>query len=133
MKNISILTLMIFIISACEQKEPVPEASVIGVWEKPEYSDSLVTYKRATLLPQNDYSISFYADGSLTERKNSGWCGTPPIVYGNFDGTWHQNQEIIYYTAAYWGGTMDITWEIITVNSTELKVKIIESEVHEEE
>ena len=44
--------------------------------------------ERREELDEAFYGFIIGEDGSFTERKNTGWCGTPPITYGNFEGSW---------------------------------------------
>lgn len=64
--------------------------------------------------------------GVFLERKNAGWCGTPPITYGDFDGTWMEDEDgFIYITSEYWGGTQDLTFKLISVDEAHLVLEII--------
>ena len=70
--------------------------------------------------------IKFNSDKTFIERANSGWCGTPPISYTNYDGTWNAiNENTFEINVAYWGGTTNYKIEIVELNDTELKIKRI--------
>ncbi len=89
------MTLLIFF--PCDENDNVTINSSekrIGYWIKPVYSDTVYTYERASALRDDDYDIAFNSDQSLVERKNAGWCGTPPIAYSDFEGNWTKNDSI---------------------------------------
>ena len=75
-------------------------------------------------MPANSPSIKFLNDGTLIERKNSGWCGTPPIAYADFSGNWRVQNGNIIIDVAYWGGMEQRAWKIIDVTNTSLKIEI---------
>lgn len=57
----------------------VDSGLLAGVWV-PAGSGKLVW---SETIPQNDRCYVFNEDGTLIVRQNVGWCGTPPITYGN--------------------------------------------------
>ena len=111
----------------CEKNQLTPDQDLAGYWINPQWDNSgLVIYDRADGFVEG-YGIAFFEDGSLLERKNEGWCGTPPISYGDFTGTWEEQEEdIIKINSTYWGGTLELTWKIISVDETTLVVEIID-------
>ena len=126
-----IIFLFALILIACEQNNENAAANadqLIGSWYNPQYNDSIVTYERSEGLVDNDYSFSINEDKTFIERKNSGWCGTPPISYADFDGIWSNNDSIIEITVDYWGGTAEYTWKIISIDAATLKIFRLEEE-----
>ena len=97
--------------------------NLIGNWINPEYTDSLIVLEKSGTLKLNEYGISFKADGKLIERKINGWCGTPPVVYSDYEGTWTKQDSLISIEVGYWGGTSVYKWIIISVAGNKLKVK----------
>jgi hypothetical protein len=77
---------------------------------------------KSNKLKENEYGILFKSNGKLTERKNSGWCGTPPISYADFNGYWEEHNSIIEIKVDYWGGLADYQWKIISVDNDILTV-----------
>jgi hypothetical protein len=125
--------------SACEEnliieneKKGSHLEDVVGNWIHPQYNDSTVTYERSGNLADNDYGFSFRKDGVFIERKNIGWCGTPPICYGDFDGTWTQNDSVLNINVAYWGGMADYKWKIVSVDIYHLTIMKLEENYHME-
>lgn len=101
-----------------------------GAYVSPIWYDSIVIYQRASAVKDNEYGITFKTNGVVVEHANSGDCGTPPIVYANYTGTWSQQGAIIKATIPYWGGTSDLTWEIVALTPTSLTVKSIPRVYH---
>lgn len=126
--KIYILSAMLLLASfGCEKEKTLNNTDLAGYWIHPETDDNIViTFDRATAFVE-DYGIAFFEDGSVVEKKNAGWCGTPPISYAEYDGTWEEEEaEIINVTSTYWGGTIEWTWKIISVDENTLVVEIID-------
>ena len=58
-----------------------------GKWSDYEALDSKVVFKRVKSLPENKYGIEFKSDHKVFERKNEGWCATPPVSFTDVEGT----------------------------------------------
>lgn len=119
--------LLFFVITliGCEETiEPKVNNSdpIIGSWINPQYTDTLWKYERANALQENSPGITFKPDGLLIERKNAGWCGTPPITYSNYNGSWTRNDSLIQITVDYWRGEADYQWKIISMDDRYLTV-----------
>lgn len=129
---VSVLFLTLVLVSCQKLSDPAEtgNAELIGNWTDPQYSDTIITYKRVNDLVENQYGISFQEDNKLVERQNSGWCGTPPIVTADYEGTWTGNESVINISVGYWGGTNDRTWRIITLNNQKLVISEIKSKYH---
>jgi hypothetical protein len=101
---------------------------IIGHWISPVYIDTLVQYTRAEGLNENDYGISFNPGNSLVERQNAGWCGTPPISFANYNGTWSKTGDIIDITVDFWGGKANHKWKVIANDKKTLTIYSVKSE-----
>ena len=101
---------------------------IIGHWISPVYIDTLVQYTRAEGLNENDYGISFNPGNSLVERQNAGWCGTPPISFANYNGTWSKTGDIIDITVDFWGGKVYHKWKVIANDQKTLTIYSVKSE-----
>jgi hypothetical protein len=125
MKRIAlILFLLSSLFFSCtkEQIKIDPDNLLIGVWVFSEYKDDVTIFNRDQEFIDND-CFKFNSDGTLIERKNSGWCGTPPISYANYDGTWSiVNDTLIQVKVGYWGGTTSYKLDIESISPTTLKV-----------
>jgi hypothetical protein len=101
---------------------------LIGHWISPVYIDTLVQYTRAEALNENDFGISFNPGNSCVERQNAGWCGTPPISYANYNGTWSKTGDIIDISVDFWGGKANHQWKVISIDSKTLTIYPVKSE-----
>ena len=117
----------LFLLGACSKDEINidPDNLLIGVWNYSGYQDNSLIFSRNNEFIDNQ-CYRFNADGSLTERKNSGWCGTPPISYADFSGTWNIiNDTLIQVEVGYWGGTTNYKLDIEELDSKSLKASYI--------
>lgn len=119
-----LVALLIFLFAACEEKTDTEQNSdlLIGCWTNPQYSDSVVTFRKSNNLLADNYGIVFHADGSLVERKKSGWCATPPISYSDFEGSWERTDSLINILVGYWGGLARYQWIISAIDEDNLIV-----------
>ena len=101
---------------------------LIGNWISPLYIDSLVQYTRAGALKDDDFGISFKSENLLIERQNAGWCGTPPISYVNYNGTWSKTGDIIDISVDFWGGKANRQWKVIAIDSKTLTIYPVKTE-----
>ena len=78
---------------------------LISVWVYSDYENEVIEYVKSKNFNKNESGIEFKKNGKLIKRQNIGWCGTPPITYDNYDGSWEFSSDstltIIY---DYWGG-----------------------------
>ena len=122
-----LLALFVFtLIISCENNvEPkLSTDSFIGSWVESGYEDNynIAVMTKADSLASDKYGFTFLANGEFIERKNSGWCGTPPISYGNFKGNWIKTSDsTIYIKVAFWGGQDTFSIVIVSLNSDKLK------------
>lgn len=121
---------LILLFVGCEEKIETEQNSdsFIGYWISPQKSDSLVTYSKSNDLVENNYGIAFHSDGTLIERKNSGWCATPPIAYSDFEGSWIKSDSIINIEVGYWGGLARYQWKLVEIRDDKLVVYKIKEE-----
>jgi len=127
MKRLAFLMMMVLMVSCSKEFLEVDalgeNAGILGTWIDNGYlGDTLLMY-RAGNLDTEKYGFTLNEDGTFVERKNSGWCGTPPIAYDNFEGTWEiVSDSLLDITVAYWGGMMTYQIRIISVDSQELAI-----------
>jgi hypothetical protein len=98
---------------------------LIGVWDYSDYQNNADVYKRSLEFIDN-HCYKFNDDGTLIERKNAGWCGTPPISYADYSGNWSIiNDTLIQIKVGYWGGTTTYKLDIESVSIDALKIVFI--------
>jgi hypothetical protein len=127
MKKALLTVSLLIIIVACSKDniQIDPDNLLIGVWNYSDYSGNSAVYSRS-----NDFNdgpcYKFNSDGTMTERKNAGWCGTPPISYADYPGTWTiLDDTLIQISVGYWGGTIDYKLDIESIDSKILKVTLV--------
>lgn len=134
MKNSFYFLLLVYsmvFLSSCENDNELKSDNaelLVGTWISPVYIDTLVQYTRAEALKENDFGISFNSENSLVERQNAGWCGTPPISYVNYNGTWSKTGDIIDISVDFWGGKANHKWKVIAIDEKTLTIYSVKSE-----
>ncbi|MRS01883.1 hypothetical protein EG832_01425 [bacterium] len=129
-KTFIALAVLLSITGACSRDDITidPDNLIIGVWNYSGYQDNTQVFSRNNEFIEN-HCYRFNADGTLTERKNSGWCGTPPISYGDYPGTWSiLNDTLIQIEVGYWGGTTRYKLDIEAVDSESLTASFVYDE-----
>lgn len=96
---------------------------LIGSWINPISTDAELKFTRASALKKNTYGISFLQQSVCVER-SSGWCGTPPITFFDYEGTWSRKGNIITITID--NGMEAIQWEIKTLNDDYLIIEMLQ-------
>jgi hypothetical protein len=128
MKRILIITpLILFLLTSCSKDEINidPGNPIIGTWTFKGYQDDVYIYERNSGFIENQ-CYRFEDDGSLTVRQNSGFCGTPPITYANYPGTWSViNDTLVQVQTGYWGGELRYKLDIESVDPKALKMKFV--------
>lgn len=114
------------------QTEEMDRHFLVGNWTNFEYERETFTMEKSKNLETNVYGYSFRNDGTLIQRSNSGWCGTPPVVTSDFQGTWKVLGEEIIIEAKYWGGISIQTWKVTPLSNKTLRIEVLNSEYKEE-
>ena len=98
---------------------------LIGHWINPISIESELKLTRANSLKNDAYGISFLTKSACIER-SSGWCGTPPLTFFDFKGTWTRNDTILIITIDNGiNGLEDIKWKIKALNDNYLIIERI--------
>jgi len=127
MKKTVFIFSLLFLISGCSKDkiQIEPDNLLIGIWIYSDFKDNAYMYVRNQDFVDGP-CYRFNSDGTMTERKNSGWCGTPPISYADYPGSWSVlNDTMINVTVGYWGGTINYKLDIETLNSELLKTILV--------
>jgi hypothetical protein len=121
-----IFIVLLFISCNKEEIKTDPDNPLLGIWNYSNFQDNMWIYTRNLEFIDN-HCYEFKNDGTLIERKNSGWCGTPPITYADYPGTWSLlNDTLVQIEVGYWGGTASYKLDIESVDSKFLKATIVE-------
>lgn len=104
---------------------------IIGNWSNAVYTDSTILFTKSVLWPENEYAVSFQANNRVVERKNIGFCGTPPITYGDFEGNWllifEGNSTTIEIQTTNYAGPVFYKWKILSISEQHLEIKILDN------
>ena len=104
-------------------------ASIVGTWVEDGQKGDTLLLQRSGAFDKEKYGFTINDDGSYIERKNSGWCGTPPIAYDNFEGNWEAvSDSLLDITVAYWGGMITYQIRIIYLDAEELSIRYLYAE-----
>jgi len=124
-----ILFVFLLVVSCDKNEEKIlmPTAeSIAGTWIYEGFDNGISEYRRAYELDEDRPGWIFHINGKLTDRQNSGFCGTPPITYANFIGNWQVGTDsIVEMNSKFWGGDMKYKLEIVSVSTERLFVKVI--------
>lgn len=127
MKKFILYISVIFLASACSKDiiKIDPDNLLLGTWTFERSVENTSVFTRSESFKE-EHCYKFKNDGSLTERKNSGWCGTPPITYSDYSGTWSQiNDTIVSINVGYWGGTTSYNLDIEKVSKDLLEITFL--------
>ena len=133
MKKLVFLMIWVFLLS-CEKEflevgDLGENAGLVGTWVQEGILGDTTLLKRMPSLDEHQYGFTIEEDGTFIERKNSGWCGTPPIAYANYDGNWKAlSDSLLNITVDYWGGVMTYQIRIVTLSAENLAIKYLYSE-----
>lgn len=127
-KFLSLLVLALLATNSCSDNNETEIKSkhlnsIYGNWARIGFSNSSIILARTKTLTTEGYGLSLTEDGNYVERKNAGWCGTPPINYQNYPGTWKPiNDSTLTVKVGYWGGTTQ--YKLIIDNSKQDTIAI---------
>ncbi|MFZ4546784.1 MAG: hypothetical protein ACOYN4_05090 [Bacteroidales bacterium] len=123
----------LLLLSCKKDEHPIHQVNtgLTGIWVDPQYTDTLVAFARASSLAQNEYAMCFNADNTCIERKNNGWCGTPPITTADYSGNWTGNDSIVHISVGYWGGTVEYIWKVVSLDYNNLVISVRSTVYHE--
>jgi hypothetical protein len=117
-----VATAMIFCSCTKDEIEFDKDNLLPGVWNFSGTNLNVNVYARAREFTQT-HCYKFNADGSLIERNFSGWCGTPPASYSDYQGSWSVvNDTLVNVKVDYWGGKTRYNLDIVSVSADSFKV-----------
>lgn len=124
-KYLLYLPIILIFVSCTENpvNEKIPD-NLEGTWVYRSYQDDVYTMEKSTNLENDNSGMIILGNGNLIERKNVGFCGTPPVVYDNYEGNWESLSDTkLLINVDYWGGTENYTLEIVSVTNSVLKFR----------
>jgi hypothetical protein len=104
-------------------------AGIVGTWVEDEFLGDTLFLDRSGSFDKEKYGFTIHEDGTFTEHKNAGWCGTPPITYDSFEGAWEAvSDSLLDITVAYWGGMMTYQMRIVSLTPEKLVIRYLYTE-----
>ena len=134
MKKKFVLLMLLGILCSCEKELFELDAlgenvGIVGTWNQDGSRGDTTFLKRAGDLDEQKYGFTIQEDGTFVERKNSGWCGTPPIAYANYEGTWEAlSDSLLTIEVGYWGGVMTYQIRIVALDAEDLAIRYLYAE-----
>ena len=126
-----LLILLVLVSISCEKELVDTEAlgeneGIIGTWIENGYEEDVTLLHRGDRLDPSKYGFTIEENGTFIERKNAGWCGTPPIAYENFEGSWVAlSDSLVEVTVGYWGATMTYQMRIVSLGGEDLRIRYL--------
>lgn len=122
MRILNAIIFLFLILTSCAKDLTDPDNLITGIWNYSGSENEVMVFTRNDKFTDN-HCYRFSGDGSMLERKNSGFCGTPPIVYADYEGTWSKlTDSLIKVDVGFWGGQTNYQLEIVDVSESTLKV-----------
>lgn len=114
--------------SSSDSSDPVSpgQLSFEGAWglESIEPESGIRVYAKLGELSGNQDGYQFEQDGSLLVR-NAGWCGTPPLTYSNFEGSWLEEEyNCLVLEYPHWEEAQNFRMEILSVLGDEMRCRV---------
>ncbi len=133
MKRIVFILSILLLISCENDSELIIEESdnLIGYWVNPIANNENLTFEKVNVLKDNDYGFAFHLEHKFIERKITGWCGTPPVSYADYEGKWTRKDAMINISVGYWGGIVDYQWKIISIDENQLTIVRLKTDYQE--
>lgn len=117
---------LVLFFTSCDGSDTTMNTRLIGAWTVAGYEDDVTVMHRTAGLAHDEYGFIFSKSGRFTERKINGWCGTPPVVFEDYDGRWENvTDSQVHVVVGYWGGQTDYTMDVVSVTAHELRFRII--------
>lgn len=141
MKKLLTIITVFCLFNACSENVVVPNLSnlegqenLIGIWEYDSYEHLTDTtyaevYRKVNKIAKDQAGITFKNSGVFLSKQNAGWCGTPPISYAEYDGTFNVgSKNVVNINSTYWGGKSSYKMEVLELTNNRLKVRPFDQE-----
>ncbi|MFY0671920.1 MAG: hypothetical protein JXQ87_00865 [Bacteroidia bacterium] len=102
--------------------------SVEGTWVQTHYASGKYEFTRSKTFLRQNPGLRFNKNGAMVSRANASWCGTPPITYNNYSGSYSINEKdsTIHAIYDFWGGKVDQVFLVKLIGKSELVLESIE-------
>jgi hypothetical protein len=122
--RINMFLLFLLITGSSFNTDKTLKSMILGSWIRCDYDhrNRITVYKRNGTTDKKGPGLRFRKNGILVARANTSWCGTPPVDYRNFTGSWSIRDSVLTYRYRSWHVFRD-TIRILTINDTLLKTQ----------
>lgn len=126
MKKLLLLVYAAFLLGSCmEQDEDSPIGPFpLGSWMITSYQENGFILERVRELPENTFGYIFRKDESMINRSYSGWCATPPVATGDFDGSWKLDGDALLVEFRSWSGVSKQEWKVLSKDNNLVTVEV---------
>lgn len=121
----SLLALFALVATLTSGTISVSEEDLLGRWSQTELIEDVTRYEPTDLLGQKGRWMEFKENGVLAVRQNSGWCGTPPISYSTYTGTYSISKDSLTLKHGFWGGKMESYYQIVATAKDRLDLRYL--------
>jgi hypothetical protein len=131
MKKLLPLLAICFLLFSCMEQETFDLESgefPLGTWTNLQYEETGFTMDRSSAIRANTYGYVFKENGKLIHRANSSFCGTPPIITADFEGTWNVDGDVVEVEVNFWGGKYRQEWKGTQLSGKTVKVELLTQE-----
>lgn len=124
---ISTLMVVVLVAASCSSDNPTNPngGSIIGAWGYDSYDaeTGIETFKHLDSLTGDKYGYQFDLEGVLLVR-SAGWCGTPPLTYSNYEGSWLEESDgVLVLNRTDEGFSMSYKLEIVELTNDVLRFR----------
>ncbi len=101
------------------------EELLIGVWVyDTTQNNKVTTYRKSKKFLNDKPGMEFKADGIIIfrEQDHRGWCGTAPLAFEKYEGSWKVLDSTIFIKVKYSEGTTKQAWELISITPSILTI-----------
>lgn len=125
--KLTIISIIIFAFGFYSFNKPEKKYhGLIGIWVYKSFDKDIIEYRKSDTFVHDEPGLEFKNKGKLKKRQNTHWCGTPPVVYRNYRGTWALTSDsTLKIKYKYWGGKAVEDLQIVELSESKLKLKLI--------
>src|ERR1019366_2314318 len=99
---------------------------LIGVWIHKGFVNLVQFSIKANELEKKGSGMELKQNGMAVIRGMAGGCGTPPIAYSNYEGSWSISKDsILTLNYKNWEGHIEQKIQIISIDSDTLKINYL--------
>lgn len=118
--------------ASCSSSDPAApqDPAISGAWglESTDSESGIRIYSKLNSLSGDQNGYMFGSGGSLLVR-DAGWCGTPPLAFSNYEGSWVEEEEnILLLTYPQLEEMQDFRLVILSLNGDEMQCRVVEVE-----